>query len=92
MLYCYFASTGAIATFCDYEAYSAAELGEWQATKTYIIEQRFRFHRRIAVADGFCGTMRVLRFRQRAHMCLAVVSFDFADGACTGILKAALVK
>lgn len=91
MLYCYFALAGTLDTFEDYVKLSAVDLAQWQAAKTYLIEQQFRFHRSIDVSKSFCATLKLERFRKTSKICVAKVAFDFADGACLGEAKAAVV-
>ncbi len=92
MLYCFFDANGALASFNDYRSYNSKHLAQWQAIKTFIIEQDFRFHRKIPITKSFSARMQLCRFRKSEKMCLALVKFDFADGACTGKLKVALVR
>lgn len=91
MVYCYFAATGALATFDDYTLYSVSQLAEWQARKTFIIEQGLRFHRPIPVTGSFSGTLQMRKFRRTPGIYVADVDFDFARGACVGSLRAAAV-
>lgn len=92
MLYCYFLSNGVFEEFSGISRYGGQELFRWQAENTFIIEQSFRFRRRIPVKSRIPAVLRLVRAKSSSSTYVALLDFEFANAACSGRVKIAITR
>jgi hypothetical protein len=92
MLYCYFLSNGVFEQFSGISRYQGESLFRWQADHTFVIEESFRFKRRISVQERIPAILRQLKSRTIGNTHMACLKFEFGRDACFGMVKIAITR